>query len=148
MRLLVLLLISSAALAQDPGKTPGVVRHDLSRDEICATKWGGDVRHVTAAMKRQVFEAYGIRCVPLTAKSGPACGEWEIDHLVSRELGGADDVANLWPQPYAGPWNAHMKDRLENRMHSEVCAGNLSLRAAQDLIRHDWRQAYKRYFQQ
>jgi hypothetical protein len=45
----------------------------------------------------------------------------EIDHLISRELGGADDVKNFWPQPYGThAWNAVLKDRVENRLHKEV----------------------------
>ena len=82
----------------DLSKTPGVVRSGLSKAKICTIKWGKDERHVTASMKRQVFELYGYsgyddsRCVPAGKRT---C---EIDHLISRELGGADDVNNLWPQ--------------------------------------------------
>jgi hypothetical protein len=50
-------------------------------------------------MKRQVFEALGYsgygdaKCV--VDSHGRRC---EIDHLISRALGGADDVKNLWSQ--------------------------------------------------
>lgn len=127
--------------------TPGVARTHLSLHQICTTKWGKDRRHVTAAMKRQVFSAYGYsgnkdpRCVADT--HGRRC---EIDHLISRELGGADDVANLWPQAYGStPWNAVMKDRLENRLHVLVCAGTINLGAAQSALASDWTAAYRRY---
>ena len=36
-----------------------------------------------------------------------------MDHRLSLALGGADIPENRWPQPLAGPWNAHDKDRLE-----------------------------------
>lgn len=121
--------------------TPGVARPDLTLKQICATKWGKDARAVSAAMKRQVFAAYGY---PMGNRD-PRC-PCEVDHLVSRELGGADDVKNLWPQSYSGPWNARLKDRVENRLHVEMCAGRLSLRAAQDAIRADWTAAYRKYF--
>jgi hypothetical protein len=129
--------------------TPGVVRHDLTVEQICSTKWGKDARAVTTAMKREVFTSYDIKCRPLhgKAKNIPACGKWEIDHLISRELGGADDVKNLWPQLYTGkPWNARMKDRVENRLHKEVCAGTIMLEQAQEEIASDWRVPYRRYF--
>src|SRR5262245_45157157 len=116
----------------DPKLTPGVAVK-ISIKELCTKKWGKDHRAVTAAMKQQVFEAYGMSgnddraCTP--DKHGRRC---EIDHLISRELGGADDVKNLWPQPYGSkPWNAVMKDRVENRLHKEVCAGNITLEQAQ-----------------
>ena len=104
---------------QNQTNTPGVARSGLTQQKICSTKWGSDERHVTAAMKQQVFAIYGYsgyddpHCV--ADAHGKTC---EIDHLISRELGGADDVKNLWPQAYGStPWNAHLKDKLENRLH-------------------------------
>lgn len=149
---LTLAIVATPAIAKDltlPDHhlTPGAVR-SLSLAKICSIKWGKDARHVTDAMKAHVFEAYG-----LSGNNDPAClsdahgRHCEIDHLISRELGGADDVKNLWPQPYGSlPWNAVRKDRVENRLHNEVCAGNISLKRARDEIKTDWRLPYKRYF--
>ena len=99
-------------------------------------------------MRNQVFALYGYagyddpRCV--ADAHGKIC---EIDHLISRELGGADDVQNLWPEAYGtSQWNAHLKDKLENRLHKEVCAGHISLSAARTMIVHDWRKAYRTYY--
>lgn len=138
----------AAADIPDLALTPGLARTDITQDTICATKWGKDERHVTALMKQQVFELYGMagnadaQCTP--DHTGRRC---EIDHIVSRELGGADDVRNLWPQAYGSqPWNAGLKDRLENRLHKEVCAGNVGLTEAQLMLINDWRVAYRRYF--
>ena len=44
----------------DLSKTPGVARAGLTKAKICSIKWGKDERHVTDAMKRQVFESYGF----------------------------------------------------------------------------------------
>lgn len=147
---IVLMLSFGSALADDiPDlrKTPGVARADLTKAAICNTKWGKDERHVTAAMKRQAFAEYGYsgnddkRCVPAGAR------RCEIDHLISRELGGADDVKNLWPEAYGTkPWNASLKDRLENRLHKEVCSGAITLQQARDMEVRDWRKAYIQYF--
>jgi hypothetical protein len=127
--------------------TPGVAVH-LTVKQICRKKWGIDARHVTAAMKRTAFTRYGLKgnadkaCKP--DQHGRRC---EIDHLISRELGGADHVDNLWPQPYGTrPWNAARKDRVENRLHKEVCAGRISLKQAQREIKTDYRIPYRRYF--
>jgi hypothetical protein len=127
----------------DHSLTPGVTRPTLTQAAICQIKWGKDARHVTAAMKRQVFAEYG-----LSGNHDPFCQPkgCEIDHLISRELGGADDVRNLWPESYAGPWNAHMKDRLENRLHKEVCGGRLTLKVAREGIAGDWIALYRQYF--
>lgn len=148
--ILFLLLSGPIAWADDVpdlNKTPGVVRSGLTKEKICTIKWGKDERHVTAAMKRQVFELYGYsgyddpHCVPAGRRT---C---EIDHLISRELGGADVVENLWPQAYGtSPWNAVLKDKLENRLHKEVCANKLSLSKARSMLVNDWREAYKQYY--
>lgn len=131
----------------DLKKTPGVVRSGLTAAVICATKWGKDERHVTDAMKLEVFSRYGYsgyddpRCVPAGKRT---C---EIDHLISRELGGADDVDNLWPQAYGtSPWNAVLKDKLENRLNKELCAHRITLKQAHDMLRNDWRKAYLIYY--
>ena len=132
----------------DLSKTPGLARAGLSKAKICSIKWGKDERHVTTAMKRQVFGLYGYsgyddsRCV--RDSHGRRC---EVDHLIGRELGGADDPKNLWPQAYGtSPWNAVLKDTLENRLHNEVCAGHISLRAARGMLVNDWRKAYVQFY--
>lgn len=129
--------------------TPGAVVPNMTLHKLCHTKWGKDARHVTAAMKRQVFANYG-----LIGNTDPACirdshgRRCEVDHLISRELGGADDMKNLWPQPYGSqPWNAVRKDCVETRLHKEVCARHITLKQAQEAIRFDWTAAYLRYYE-
>ena len=148
--LLLGLVVASLAWADDIPNlhtTPGVTRPGLSKHKICTIKWGKDERHVTLSMKRQVFALYGYsgyddpRCVPAGKR------RCEIDHLISRELGGADEVNNLWPQAYGtSPWNAVLKDKLENRLNREMCAGHITLQQARDMLVKDWREAYKKYY--
>ena len=111
---------------------------------LCSTKWGKDVRHVTEEMKQQVFASYGVSKDKQHLPNGKPA--YEIDHLASRENGGCDTVDNLWPQPYYGAWNAHMKDRVENRLHTEICAGRLQPADAVQSLVNDWREAYRHYF--
>lgn len=106
--------------------TPGVVR-PLTTKQVCSIGWGRDRRHVTNAMKRQVVASYGLTLADV--RTTACC---EIDHLIPRELGGADDVKNLWPEPWA---EAHIKDRRENQLHNEVCAGTIALADAQNEMR-------------
>jgi hypothetical protein len=123
----------------DPKLTPGVFRKGLTVTKICKIKWGLDKRHVTESMKLQVFKEYGI--------DPTRHSEFEVDHLVSRELGGADDVRNLWPESYlTQPWNAHLKDRLENHLHELLCAKQITLEEARKEITYDWTKAYKKYY--
>lgn len=119
-------LVLPIVLSLNPRLTPGVVR-PLSVHTICTTKWGLDRRHVTIAMKREVARRYGVKW---SLRS-----RYEFDHRIPRELGGADDVDNLWPQPWP---DARKKDREETRLHREVCAGRLTLEDAREQIRQ-WR---------
>ena len=132
-----------AATAPDPTLTPGEWRTDLSREQICATHWGHDARHVSAAMKRKVFAAYGYA----RGNHDPRC-PCEIDHRVPRELGGADTLRNLWPQSYRGVMNARDKDRLEDYAHHAVCDGSMALATARAWFMGDWRVAYRRVWGQ
>jgi hypothetical protein len=70
---------------------------------------------------------------------------YEVDHLVSLELGGSNAITNLWPEHYYDPWGARTKDRLENRLHLLVCEGRLGLASAQRQEAANWIEAYKRY---
>jgi len=145
-----LICLATPALARDLPDltlTPGVVA-TTSRAIVCNTKWGLDRRHVTAAMRREVFARYG-----LSGNDDKSCKldkygrRFEIDHSCPRDLGCADAIENLWPQCYSGRWNAAMKDRLEIRLHKEVCAGSILLEDAQrDIAKKDWRVVYRRYF--
>ena len=73
--------------------------------------------------------------------------DYEVDYLIAPGLGGAEDIHNLWPEPYTSrAWNAHIKDTLEERLHQLVCDGELDLPTAQRDIATDWIVAYKKYF--
>ena len=117
--------------------TPGSVL-PVGVDEIC----GGGVTGlppVAAQVPRQVFEAYGV--------DFQRAAEYELDFLITPELGGAPDPRNLWPQPYrAGVWNAYVKDELERELQDLVCRGTLDLATAQQELANDWIAAYKRRF--
>jgi hypothetical protein len=118
--------------------TPGAIRI-ATRDEICRAGTT-EKAAVPASLKSRVFEEYGM------SPRGNA-DAFEVDYLVTPELGGAEDIRNLWPQPYAATvWNAHVKDELEDRLHEMVCSGEIDLATAQHDIAIDWISAYKKYF--
>ncbi len=109
----------------NPALTPGAVR-PLTLTTICTTKWGTDARHVDKALRARVFAAYGI---PVADRH-----LYVVDHLIPRELGGADVEGNLWAE-LERP--SHVKDQQENALHRAVCAPVpiLTLEAAQDQMR-------------
>jgi anti-sigma factor RsiW len=116
--------------------TPGAVSQ-LTAAELC--NGVRPSRLVTEDVRQQVLGAYGMERVPADA--------YELDALITPELGGSTDPANLWPQRYySRVWNAYVKDELERLLPEMVCSQQISLAQAQRDIATDWIAAYKRYF--
>jgi hypothetical protein len=128
----------------DKKLTTGLVDPDATKEVVCSRSTS-DVRHVTPRMMREVYAAYNF------AKKPGCC---EVDHLISLELGGLNNLPgkpstlNLWPQQYeiyfvyhgekirAG---AHEKDLVENDLHHHVCVDeDMELAQAQKIISEDW----------
>jgi len=125
----------------DPSCTPGAIDPAVTQADrsktICRSDYSESVRppeSITEPEKRASLRAYGDH--------GSLHG-YEYDHLVALELGGArNDARNLWPEPGGSP---NVKDALENRLHARVCAGEMSLAAAQLAIARDWVAAERRW---
>jgi hypothetical protein len=118
----------------DPRCTPGAVNPAVTQanidETICRAGYTETVRpseSITEPEKLASLAAYRDPDDP---------SAYEYDHLVPLELGGArNDPRNLWPEPGASP---NAKDTVENRLRSEVCAGQITLRAAQLAIARNW----------
>lgn len=68
---------------------------------------------------------------------------FELDQLVPVKLGGARlNPQNLWLQPWSGPTGAWNKNRIEDELHQQVCARQMPLKTAQQLIARDWQQVF------
>jgi len=118
--------------------TPGATR-PMTQAEVCVALAQDDDRIAPRAMAEQVFAQYGI--------GNPEPRAYEVDYLITPALGGAEDVKNLWPQPYGGSvWTARVKDALEDYLRTMVCNGRLELATAQEDIATDWIAAYRKYF--
>jgi hypothetical protein len=92
------------------------------------------VRNVPSATKTAVYREYGI--------SSHRPGQYEVDHLVSLELGGSNSIANLWPEAAVPTPGFHQKDMVENYLHDQVCSGKVSLQQAQTEISSNWLTIY------
>ena len=112
------------SLVPNPKLTPGrVARTDKER--------GG----VTTAMEQKVFARYRL---PWSRRA-----EFKIDHLIPRELGGADSIDNLWPQSVrVRPYGADRKELLTEVLLTRIAKGQVTLAQAQEDIRRDWIDAF------
>ena len=117
--------------------TPGAVG-PVSLDALCAGRTV-DKPAVTSTIRDVVLREYRMEHV--------APGEYELDYLITPELGGVPDARNLWPERYSTDvWNARVKDDLEDLLPQLICRGQLDLATAQRDIADNWIAAYKKYF--
>ena len=124
-------------LLPDRRCSPGAYSSGLTRAVICADSFRtSSIRHVTDSTKHEVEREYGMEAKPYGRTL-------EIDHIISLELGGSNDIANLFPEPAPG---YKAKDRLENRLHDMVCAGSMSLSNARKRIAANWVALYRAVF--
>jgi hypothetical protein len=121
-----------------PALTPGEIV-PISRQQVCALHSIATPRVTAPALRKRVFQEYGM--------PNPQEQNFELDFLITPELGGAETIKNLWPEPYHNTvWNAHVKDQLEIRLKDLVCTGEVDLGTAQRELATDWVAAYQRYF--
>lgn len=120
----------------DSGCTPGAIFANATVQQICAYGYTRTVRNVPFSEKDQAYAEYGI--------SHHYSGQFEADHLVPLELGGSNDIANLWPEAASPSPGFHQKDGVENYLHDQVCSGAMSLKDAQTEIATNWVAVYHR----
>lgn len=113
--------------------TPGDVVN-VSLEELCTVGYTKKVRDVPESLKDKVYLEYGI-----TTRQPY---EYEVDHLISLELGGSNDIRNLWPEPYNISLGARKKDVVENYLKKQVCENGYDLKEAQWQIVYNWTKIY------
>jgi len=139
----------------DPAKTPGSTNPNISQSNIqftiCNHSWSTksirpSVSYTNKLKKQELAAGYTVN-----GDTNPA--DYELDHLISLELGGnPTDPKNLWPEPYnivelGNAVGAHQKDAVENYLHTQVCAGVITLAQAQQEIATNWEQVYMQMVQ-
>jgi hypothetical protein len=118
----------------DPACSPGALLTSDVR-AICTAGYSQSVREVPVSEKNAVYAEYGI--------TSHKTGQYEVDHIISLQLGGSNDLANLFPEAAEPRPGFHEKDKVENELHRQVCAGKLSLADAQRQIATDWVTVYR-----
>ena len=118
----------------DPRCTPGATNPAVTQaniaSTICKSGYSESIRppeSYTEPLKRRLMASYDAT-YPIE--------DYELDHLVSLELGGApSDPRNLWPEFGNSP---NPKDKVEDAAHEAVCDGRMNLATAQYDIATNW----------
>ncbi len=119
----------------DPACTPGdLIKPLVTKADICKPGYATSVRSVPDSEKNAVYAEYGI--------TSHASGQYEVDHFVSLEIGGSNDISNLFPEAASPKPGFHEKDKVENYLHDQVCSGAMTLQTAQIAIATNWLDVY------
>src|SRR5260221_6599071 len=118
----------------DAACTPGAFFPGATKGQICQPGYARSVRNVPESEKTQAYDEYSI--------ASHVAGQYEVDHLVSLELGGSNDIANLWPEAASPKPGFHEKDQVENFLHDQACSGTIPLQTAQIEIATNWLAVY------
>ncbi|MEV5572086.1 hypothetical protein AB0L06_18745 [Spirillospora sp. NPDC052269] len=127
-----------ATTRPDASCTPGALNPDVTQANIhrtiCVAGYTKRIRppaSYTDALKKQQIREYGY--------SDTSPSSYEEDHFIPLSLGGAPrDPLNLWPELGASP---NPKDAVELKLFKAVCAGRVTLSAAQHAMAADWTTA-------
>jgi hypothetical protein len=120
--------------------SPGAYNSGLSQALLCSPSFRpGPLARIPEPLKRAVEAEYGL---PPNPPGHPIV----IDQIVPAQLGGATDIANLFPEPTRGQANAASKNKLETRLHQLVCSGRFTLTAARTAIALNWTLLYRLIF--
>lgn len=117
----------------DPECTPGAVL-TIDKSVICVAGYTKTVRDVPDSVRQAVFKEYSI--------DYSLHSNYEVDHLISLELGGSNDISNLFPEGYSILHGALEKDKFENYLHSQICDGAMAVQTAQYQIATNWLKYY------
>jgi hypothetical protein len=118
---------ATADLTLTPGAADPAVTQANVHQTICTRGYTSTVRNVSTKTKSAVYAEYHV------AQSDKR--RYVIDHLVPLEVGGSNDIRNLWPEPRA---DAEQKDQTENLLHARVCNGTIDLATAQQTFETEW----------
>jgi hypothetical protein len=134
-----ILTVPAFASAQLPIKlsTPGKASK-VSKEQVCAPDYASQVKPIKKWQSDQALRAYGLR----------EDSNREVVRLIPATLGGTNDAENLWPISESKDLGAPQKKALDEKLHQMVCSGSIELKAAQEEVKKDWVEAYKKHVTQ
>ncbi len=118
----------------DAACTPGAIVPNATKDQVCAPGYAQSLGSLPQAVMDEAFSEYGV--------SQPQPRQYQLDQLIPLELGGTNDIANVWPEPAEPRPGYHEKDQVEIFLVQQVCSGAMSLQEAQAQIASNWVTLY------
>ena len=137
--LLVIPLLANAVMPLMNDGVPFSAIRTRDVTDICTTKTS-TIRNVPEVVKKEVYRRAGV-----TYGDRTLCSKgYEVDHIISLQLGGTNDMSNLQLQAYCTKvelsptfpntvkYDARAKDAKETSLHADICHGRITPKAAQE----------------
>ncbi|MGX5680901.1 hypothetical protein [Schumannella luteola] len=119
-------------LLPDPACTPGAITTQISPAETSPVCTEVPETEPADSVRDSVLAAYGVDAADE--------GDYTVVYLIPRRLGGANDMANLWPVPTSDP-SAKDKSDVDRIVADAVCGGRAGIQAAHYALSRDWTTA-------
>ena len=129
--------------SQTPGAFNSAVTQSNIHKTICVSGYTATIRppanYTTDLKISQLDSGYNVG-------GDTKVSDYEEDHLIPLEIGGnPTSKLNLWPELWNGAVGAHVKDKLENKIHTLICNGSMTLAAGRAIFAHNWETGYQKY---
>lgn len=131
---------TAGKVLQDATCNPGARNPDVTQatigSTICVSGYTTSIRPSSSVTDKE--KAADAKSYSFTGSYG------EYDHLIPLELGGdPNDARNLWVEPNKSGATSYNnpKDSVENKLHTLICNGSITLDAAQQAIVANWTTA-------
>jgi hypothetical protein len=112
----------------DHACSPGAVYTDVSQAALCTPAYAAAISNRPFTHGTRVFREYAI---PRSQQ-----GRYTLDHHVPLDLGGSNDISNIWPE---ATFLRSQKQRLDRKLHRLVCTNQTTLDTAQRAIAANWK---------
>ncbi len=113
--------------------TPGAIDESRTEESVCNESTKKYRGKFNKGFKLIIFREYGKSPDPKGFRN------YEVDHFIPLELGGSNEIANIWPELAEPRPGFHQKDEVENYLHSKVCKEHaMTLAEAQYAIASNW----------
>lgn len=139
-------IVTNPLIMPSGSSNPEITQENI-KQTICVPNWSAAHRPSRSwSSKLKAKMMYRVR----KTLPGAKFSDYELDHDMSISSGGNPyDINNLWLQPWyntATRLGAYSKDRVERKVHKDICSGKITLEQGRQVFIEGWEKEYNRVY--